>query len=126
MIKIGVIGAYGKARTINILAHLCKEGGFEIRVIESFGHLDIQQYMCELKNNNVDIVIIKMMEEGLIKNIFSPIQFDIIIYTMGRTEEEYEQLYDLEYQLFHKLGLDTFIIMNVDDSRAFKTLKGYK
>lgn len=134
MVKVGILGDHGKTITINILAQLCKNSGMKVSIVKdpSFivclhnNEVSFFNYMNELDKNNFDMAIVKLTEEGLKKDWFSNIHFDVIIYTTGRSEEEYNTLYSRERRLFFTLPRDSISIINADDRRVLKLLNGKK
>ena len=90
--------------------------------------ITFQEYIHALSKSNIEMLIVKITEEGLVNNWFSNVDFDVLIYTMGRTEEDYNYnaLYSEERKLFFTLAKDAVSIVNVDDRSVFKLLKGNK
>lgn len=134
MVKVGILGNHGKTATIDLLAQLCKNSGMKVSVIIDMdlsiylhnNESSFLNYIDELGKNNIDMIIVKLSEEGLLKDWFSNIDFDVIIYTIGRSEEEYKSLYPSERKLFFTLTNNTVSIINADDRSIFKLLKGNK
>ncbi|NLM13913.1 MAG: hypothetical protein GX209_09240 [Epulopiscium sp.] len=136
MVKVGILGNHGKTAAINVLAQLCKSSGMKVSVLKDMDlsmclhsrEVSFQDYIHVLSKSNIEMLIVKITEEGIINNWFSDIDFDILIYTIGRSEEDYKckALYSGERRLFFTLSKDAVSIVNADDRSIFKLLKGNK
>ncbi|WP_058485800.1 Mur ligase family protein [Defluviitalea phaphyphila] len=134
MVKIGILGNKNKTITIDILAQLCKASGMKVSTIKNINLNNclkinknfFSNYIEELNKNSVDMVIIKLTEEGLKRDWFSSINFDVIIYTVTRNEKKYKLFYPIERKIFYNVSKNGVIIINSDDRKIFKLLKGNK
>ncbi|NLK97208.1 Mur ligase family protein [Defluviitalea saccharophila] len=136
MVKVGILGNHGKTAAVNFLAQLCKSSGRKVSVLKDIDlsiclhtkEFSFQDYIHALSKSDIEMFIVKISEEGLINNWFSGIDFDVLIYTIGRSEEDYKckDLYFGERRLFFTLARDAVSIVNADDRSIFKLLKGNK
>lgn len=123
MVKVGVLGSNGETTTIDILAQLCKSSGMKVGIVKENnlygvvckGGVSFLSYINELIKNNMDMVIINLTEEGLKNKWFINIDFDIIIYTSEKFEEENNCFNVSEKNLFFTLSQDAVGIINADD-----------
>ena len=65
----------------------------------------------------MDMIIIHLTEEGIKNKWFKDIDFDIIIYSVARTKEEYDFVHLDENKMFFTLSQDAVGIINADDKR---------
>ena len=130
MIKVGVVENQKETTTINILAQLCKSSGKKVSILKDSLYNDSYKkdfsfitYINELIKNNMDMIIIHLTEEGIKNKWFKDIDFDIIIYSVARTKEEYDFVHLDENKMFFTLSQDAVGIINADDKRLIDFLK---
>lgn len=134
MLIVGILGSEGKLQIANIINLILTSSGEKVSVIDSAGMLNwdstrIKEYICELKKNNVDLLLLKTELADIDRFLSDEMQFDILIYT-DKTENNMD-LDKIDYtnklrRVFSLMAEKSVAIVNVDDNELIRLLQGMK
>lgn len=132
MFIVGVVGAHGKTSIANSIADILQLKKYKINIIESGSSIStpdkIKDYISTLNKNNSDILIINLTNEGVNKELYNEIKFDIIINSLTqKVLRDYYRNTDLieKYQkIYTRLKNRSYLIVNIDDENYITQLQG--
>ena len=134
MLIAGIIGQNNKDKISRLIHRIFSNSNKRISIVDSknlsnFDAKRIKDYFNELEKNNVDIAILKIDFNDLLKEIFYNIKFDVIIFTDKADEidedkiETYRKIMKKTFSLLNENGV---AIVNSDDNDLSSFLSGIK
>lgn len=134
MLIAGVISKDQNMHTERMINSLLSSAGRKVSIIDSkvFKNLDISRikdYLHELENNDIDILIVKISVLDFEKDILKFLNFDVMIYAnkaddfISIDKEKYKSIMSTVFSLLDEKGI---AIVNIDDSELVQFIKGMK
>jgi len=144
---IAVTGSDGKTTTTSMIYHILKENGFSVAYLSTIQakigeesldtglHVttpdpwDVPRYLRMMVKRNVEYLVLEATSNGLQQNRLWGIKFDAATITNIRIDHldyhrTWENYAEAKFLVSKKLKKDGLLVLNADDTKSAKWLKG--